>query len=363
LYITETYPLGYCNNTLIIYNVKQYWAKVLKEFRSFPNSFQKPDMWGFHMVLNLLTVLFLLALTGLFVLLFILAIRAKRVWVKAAGGILSGLLMLVFGAVLVVGLIGFFRIYLPRAAKPAEFQVSSSQEQVARGEHLASMLCVDCHTLNKQLPLSGGADLGEGAPFPLGSYPAYNLTPAGPLNGWSDADIFRAIRYNVDPNGRRLVFMSTTGIGYLSDDDIHAVIAYLRSQPATGEETRQEQPNPLAMLMVGGGMIPIQPRQDKVEALAPASNAEYGKYMVDFLSCRDCHGMVLTGGTNTLVPIGPSLLARVPVWSVEQFSQAIRTGKTPDGHMLNKSLMPWETYKNMDDLELEAVHMYLKSVK
>jgi mono/diheme cytochrome c family protein len=315
------------------------------------------------MVPNLLTVVFLVALTGLFVFLFIRAIRARRVWIKAAGGFFSGLLMLVFGAVMVVGLIGFFRIYLPRGAKPADFTVTGSQEQVARGEHLALMLCADCHSPNRQLPLSGGADLSEGAPFPLGSYPPYNLTPAGPLSGWSDADIFRAIRFNIDPDGRRLAFMSTTGIGSLSDEDIHALIAYLRSQPAVGSETRQGNPNPLAMVMVGGGMIPIQPRQDTVAAMAPAGTAEYGKYLVDFLSCRDCHGMELTGGTNTLTPIGPSLLARVPGWTVEQFAQAIRTGMTPDGHMLNKSVMPWETYKNMEDLELEAVHTYLQSIE
>jgi mono/diheme cytochrome c family protein len=315
------------------------------------------------MVPNLLTVVLLLALTGLFVFLFIRAIRAKRVWVKAVGGFFSGLLMLVFGTVMVFGLIGFFRIYLAGTPKVADFTLTGGQEQVARGEHLASIVCIDCHTLNKQLPLSGGSDLGQNAAFPLGSFPAYNLTPAGPLSSWSDADIFRAIRFNVGRDGRRLVIMSATAVGSLSDEDIHALIAYLRSQPATGGETRQESPSPLTMLMTGGGMIPVLPRQAQVMAPVQADTVEYGKYMVDFLGCRDCHGSALTGGTNKLVAIGPNLLTQVPGWTVDQFTQTLRTGLTPDGHMLNKTMMPWETFKRMTDLELAAVHTYLKSLK
>jgi hypothetical protein len=61
-----------------------------------------------------------------------------------------------------------------------------------------------------------------------------NLTPAGDL---SDGDIFRAIRNDLDRDGRWLVVMSLTNAGKISDDDVRAVIAYLRSLPAAGQAT------------------------------------------------------------------------------------------------------------------------------
>ena len=63
--------------------------------------------------------------------------------------------------------------------------------------------------------------------MPVGSFVSANLTPAGRLRGWSDGEIFRAIRNSVDADGRWLMLMSYTNAGKLSDDDILAVIAYI----------------------------------------------------------------------------------------------------------------------------------------
>lgn len=73
----------------------------------------------------------------------------------------------------------------------------------------------------------------EGFGF-MGQVATENLTPGGKLAGYTDGEIFRAIREGVDQDGRLLLFMSSLSYRELSDDDIEAVIAYLRSHPASG---------------------------------------------------------------------------------------------------------------------------------
>src|SRR3984893_9572472 len=80
--------------------------------------------------------------------------------------------------------------------------------------------------------LTGGLDIGNNVPIPVGSFVPSNLTPAGPLKRWSDGEIFRAIRNGADADGRWLTIMSYTNAGRLSDEDTQAVIAYIRSVPA-----------------------------------------------------------------------------------------------------------------------------------
>jgi hypothetical protein len=52
--------------------------------------------------------------------------------------------------------------------------------------------------------------------------------------------------------------MSYTNVGKLSDDDIQALIAYIRSQPAAGQETVNppDELNLLGVIMLGAGMLP-----------------------------------------------------------------------------------------------------------
>ena len=106
--------------------------------------------------------------------------------------------------------------------------------------------------------LTGGLDIGEHFPMPIGSFVSSNLTSVGQLSRWSDGDIFRAIRNSIDPDGRWLVIMSYTNPGKLSDEDIHAVIAYIGSLPAIGKPT-DNQPdhlNLLGIILLGAGMLP-----------------------------------------------------------------------------------------------------------
>lgn len=112
---------------------------------------------------------------------------------------------------------------------------------VKYGEYLAGPVghCMDCHT-----PLvNGSSDLtqiGRGAnvfvnPFNLGwTAVAANITPheTEGIGAWTDAEIKRAITEGVSRNGRQLLpFMPFGLYKNIRDEDLNAIIAYLRSLP------------------------------------------------------------------------------------------------------------------------------------
>jgi mono/diheme cytochrome c family protein len=291
--------------------------------------------------------------------------HARRRAVKWGGAIVGGIGAILLTLVSVLLLIGMVKAYAPRSAPVPELKIASMPEQIARGEHLANSFCASCHSTTNELPLTGGVDLGKDFPMPLGSYISANLTPAGPLQNWSDGEIFRTIRNGIDRDGQALFVMSGARGRHLSDDDIKAVIAYLRSQPAVVNDTQHplDQYNPLALILVGAGVIPEgEPPITQAIGMPPKGpTAEFGAYILSYQDCVLCHGADLSGGTpGQLAPVGPNLSV-VKNWTQEQFITTLRTGVDPDGHALNGKLMPWRNIGRMDDDELAAMYAYISS--
>ena len=102
-----------------------------------------------------------------------------------------------------------------------------------------------------------------------------NLTPGGKLAGYSDGELFRVLRHGVDQNGHLLGFMPFLPYNQLSNDDVEAIIAYLRSLPpvesagATGSQV-----NFLGAIMMGAGMFgaPGAPAPDVSRSHATSGN-------------------------------------------------------------------------------------------
>lgn len=292
--------------------------------------------------------------------------QARPILVKWGGSILSSLmtLLVVFAAGL--ALTGLYKAYAPRPVAAPEINVEGTSKQIARGEHIASAFCASCHSLTNDLPLTGGLDIGKDIPLPVGSFVTANLTPGGPLQSWTDGQIFRAIRNGVDHEGRPLFVMSNARGRNLSDSDIEAVIAYLRNQPAVEHETQEplDQPTFLGILMFGAGMLPAgdPPTTNVIVAPAKAPTAEYGAYIISYQDCVVCHGADLHGGEpGQLGPVGPSLVM-VKDWTLAEFSTTLRTGVDPNGHELDNAVMPWRSFGRMDDDELTAVYEYLQAM-
>ena len=247
-----------------------------------------------------------------------------------------------------------------RSAPIPDIKVAATPELIARGKDISDGLCGECHS--RTGTLTGGYDLAVELQAPIGSFVAANLTPAGSLQHWSDGEIFRAIRNGIDAEGRWLTMMSYVRAGQLSDDDIKAVIAYIRSVPAAGNPTPDppDHMNMLGLAMLGAGMLttgkPVITGQISGPLKGPTS--QFGEYILSYQDCRECHGNNLTGGApGQLAPLGPDLNL-VKEWTLDGFTAAMRTGIDPNGHQISEQ-MPWRSVGKMDDDELAAIYEYL----
>jgi len=323
---------------------------------------------------DIVGVFIIIVLITLFGYLTTRAWKLKNAILRWGGVIIAGLLTLISTTLLVIALIGFYKLNERYDNPVANVQVTGTAAQIARGQQLAHM-CVNCHATDSQLPLSG-TDMAAKFPFPpLGTLYAPNLTPSGNITDWTDGEVIRAIREGVHKNGRSLLIMPAVTYRNLSDDDVQALVAYLRSQPATGGLTPSTQFNLLGALFLNlGDFQTAQQPVGSVTAPQPGT-PEYGKYMVDILGCRFCHGDQLQGKLDNGQPgppPGPNLTLIVPKWTEEQFMTFFNTGELPGGKTVpiltlpsgfSEPRMPWPMVRAATtDEELMAMYAYLHSL-
>lgn len=313
------------------------------------------------MITNFLIWLALFAIAGLFAWLVRRALRLRNPGARWALAVVAALPALVFA--LVAGLVGlgYAKFYLPRPAAALALDTSATPGRVARGAHLARSTCVACHAADGQLPLSGGIDLSSHSPVPIGTIVPPNLTPGGPLKDWSDLEIAQAIRNGRHKDGRTLL-MPTETLRNLSDEDVASLVVFLRSQPAVQHETPALSPSPLLAFVFGAGIAEPQtpPVEGAVASPPKQASAEYGAYVIGYQDCRSCHGPDLNGSAGGLAPPAPSARAFARAWTKEQFIQTMRSGVDPGGHAIQEP-MPWQMIGQMDDVELTALYIYLRS--
>lgn len=316
------------------------------------------------MIVNIISLLVLALFAALFAWLATRAWRAKRALVKWPALILAGLFTLVFAAVTVAAGIGLVRLEARHANPVADLKVAGTPAQIARGGQLA-WGCADCHSPALDLPLGGSTEnLLAGGP-PMGVIYATNLTPGGPLQGWSDGEIVRAIREGIGKDGRPLMVMPALAYRHLSDADVEALVAYLRSQPVVVNPQPPRNLNIVAALFLGVGLFPTSAQSPVGSVTAPPAGptAEYGGYLVAAGGCADCHGVKLDGvPPNSFVPPGPPLRPFAAGMSEAQFAAVFREGRRIDGSLVAEG-MPWKNIgKTMSDDDLRAVQAYLKTL-
>jgi len=211
---------------------------------------------------------------------------------------------------------------------------------------------------------------------PVGTLYAPNLTPSGNIADWTDGEVIRAIREGIDQDGRSLLIMPSVNFRNMSDDDVHALVAYLRSQPAEGEPAPDTQFNLLGAIFMNLSDFRVaQQSVGHVTAPPQADTSAYGKYLVDVMGCRDCHGDQLQGKVENGQPgppPGPNLTQIVPQWTEAEFVTFFNTGTLPGGSKVpiltlksgfSEPRMPWQMVRaaTTDD-ELKALFTYLHNL-
>jgi mono/diheme cytochrome c family protein len=296
----------------------------------------------------------------------------KRVlkWAGIAGGSLVLLVVLVLG-----GAIGFTkshqnRVYEFDLAPLRPLSEASPEEVLEVGRRLVLVRgCADCHAAD----LGGEVMVEDPA---VGLLAASNLTRGkGGIGGsYSDADWVRAVRHGVGPDGRALVFMPSHEFYPISDDDLAAMIAYIKSVPPVDRVHPRIRIGPVAALLHTMGKMPLLPARmidhsaPRPMAPEPGATVEYGAYLAT--GCIGCHGAGYSGGRIPGAPPGmpiptnitPDPQTGIGSWSGEDFERLMREGVRPDGSEVDP-FMPTQFTKEFTDLELEAMWLYLRSVE
>jgi cytochrome c553 len=287
---------------------------------------------------------------------------------KWIGIVLVGLLVIVAIASTGIYLASEARLNATFSVPENAIAFHNSGEVIAEGEHLAVIRgCTDCHSED----LGGKVMIDD--PM-LGVIYATNLTDgSGGLAGsYTDEALVRAIRHGVDLDGKGLLVMPSQEFFVFSDEDVNALVAYIRSLPAVDREIPASELSLLGRALFVAGQLPplaaevIEHDVARPEAPEAAVDVAYGEYLA--VTCTGCHGIDFAGApvpgappdappASNLTP-GGSLAG----WDEADFIQAFRTGVTPAGKTLDPTQMPWPTLGMMTDLELQALWRFLQSL-
>lgn len=253
-----------------------------------------------------------------------------------------------------------------------------------RGAYLMRgiVACGNCHTPkgpggvpSANMEMAGGFEVK--LPH-VGTAIAPNITPDKEtgIGRWTDQQIITAIREGKRPDGTTIGPPMPIGMyRNMSDRDVRAIIAYLRSltpvKHVVAKSTYQ---------------IPLPPAYGPpvkhVAEVSRKDNVAYGRYLAGALGhCIECHTPRLKNGRLDMSKVGgggqefpgpngvavsrnltPDPEFGIGRWSDQDIKNAITKGIRPDGSKLGPP-MAFAWYANIRQNDLDAIIAYLRSLK
>jgi mono/diheme cytochrome c family protein len=268
------------------------------------------------------------------------------------------------------------------AAMMAMAATSFAETPLERGTYLMNSIvaCGNCHTpKGPNGKAIEGKELSGGDPIDSPVFHAVpaNITPdkATGIGNWTDDQIINAIR-----NGKRAdgtIIGPPMPIAFyrdMSDTDVKAIVAYLRSVKPVSNKTEKSTYK-----------IPLPPSYGPpvthVADVPRTNHVAYGKYLATGLGhCMDCHTPAVQGrpdftrmggGGNPFgAPNGGVIISAnltpgnpqgVAGWTNDQVKTAITSGMRPDRPLVR--LMAFDWYKNISSADLNDLIAFLRSLK
>jgi len=239
---------------------------------------------------------------------------------------------------------------------------------VAHGERLANVLaCGSCH-----MPDYSGANFGEIIPL-VGGLWATNISRT--LPSFSDPELERLLREGVHPD-REIYLMPSKLSQWLGDQDMAALIAYLRTIPPTGDPTppppagfeeavTERLPEDYWRTTPGGAPRTYHNATEEAEYFATNAPPDYGAELaqgrlVALTTCAGCHGAALdgvgepAGGIQAFLDYGDADARRL-----------LREGQDRYGDLVPPTWIPDEAgtdhvFPDLTDGEVDAVIAYVR---
>ena len=179
------------------------------------------------------------------------------------------------------------------------------------------------------------------------------------------------LRYGVHADGT--VVFDFMPFHNMTDEDMTAVISYLRAQKPVQNKVPDHELNFLGKAVKAFMIKPVGPAGEVERSIPVNTTSEYGKYLANNVAnCAGCHtqrtlsgeftGEPFAGGNEIEGFITPNITSdssgRIFGWSEKNFVDRFRMGR-----LKPKSPMPWPSFGRMSDDELKAIYAYLKTVK
>jgi cytochrome c553 len=255
-----------------------------------------------------------------------------------------------YGVLYAISAIKLRRSY---AVAPHTVNVPHDSASIAEGGRFAKIRgCTTCHGT-----MAEGQILVEH--WLVGRLAAPNLTKA--VRKYSDVELEGIVRQGVRPNGKSVIEMPSGMFAALSDQDLGAIISYLRTLPVREGHTDGVRFGALAhVLFALGRLHPAATEAKRAAELtkiypAPSDSNWTGAYLAR-TACTECHGLDLRGG-----PRGkPPDLKIAGAYPLDAFTHLMRTGKAPGEREVGlMSQVARRRFSNLTDAEIALLHRYL----
>jgi cytochrome c553 len=211
-----------------------------------------------------------------------------------------------------------------------------------------TMMCLGCH---------GEAGNVIFQADNVGRLVAPNLTRKIPE--YSDSELERLIRRGIKKDGTAVIAMPAVTFANMSDDDLAAVITFMRSRKLIPDHQPSETEwGPLGRVALATNKIPYEADHVTNFNPPPTRPADLGKYIVS-VTCSHCHNLD-SERDNGFGMKTPPLKAMVSSYTFEEFSKLFATGKGKGGRSLGlMSEVAKNEFSHFSDAERRALYDYL----
>jgi cytochrome c553 len=274
----------------------------------------------------------------------------------------------------------------PKAVEPAPkppTEPGRDPKLIERGAYLAKAAgCAVCHTaIGPQGPdlehaYAGGLEM----PDTIGTWRTPNITPdkSSGIGNWTDDQIAAAIREGVRPDGGKLfAIMPYVNYNRMTDDDVKALVAFLRTVP------------PVQRVVAPNKDLKLPPVDVPVPTNLPDAKddpVKHGEYLASLMLCNHCHwtpdrhmapagpDKLFSGGMPMQLPmLGTGTIysrnitsdpeTGIGKWTEDQIFTAIKIMQKPDGTTIDGPMLLLQSgWSELDDADLHALAAFIKQL-
>ena len=269
-------------------------------------------------------------------------------WITAAAASVAVI------AVIGVWALGSAKINQKFSAPTVGLSHSSDPAVIAEGERLATITgCNGCHAPRMQGQVFG--ELPDGTRLIAPNIPRLAAT-------YTDEDLARSIRYGVKSNGKGVLGMPSDAFFGMTDDDLVAILSYIRATPDEGGESPNTRIGLMARAFLISGEVNTAPIEigdfDRRPVFDFNDDIEKGAYLAR-IACAECHGLDLKG--TSFDDFGAPDLVVASAYTSEQFNTLMRTGVGASNRDLGlMSKMGLYRFSSFTDEEVSILHEFLK---